>query len=211
MGTDLTLKTSIDKVGAKMGFTSMKLVLTNDPEVVVAEGKHIKYLPIGNWVIDNIFLHPSIWPLVVNNLLYEDGTNFFEKAGLSKPFVQQIPFDEKANVFKAINLAPPTQPVMSTRVTQAFCNPMRSMHGGAVAMTAEIACQNARPANLAPGSVVTDLSVVYYSALVGDITVEAKPDKHDPLVSGGIVRRSKSTRPAVEFTARWGVVQSVSS
>jgi len=211
VGTDLTLKTSIDKVGAKMGFTSMKLVLTKDPEVVVAVGRHVKYLPIGNWLIDNIILHPSIWPLLVNNLLYEDGTNFFEKTGLVKPFVQQIPFEEKANVFKAMNFAPSSQPVMSTRVTQAFCNPMRSMHGGAVAMSAELACQNARPAGAAPGSVVTDLSVVYYSALVGDITVEAKPDEHDPFVSGGILRRSKSTQAAAQFTARWGNVKPASS
>lgn len=209
-GTDLTLNCKIDKIGKVMGFTSMQLVLTKSPHTVVAVGTHIKYLPLGSWIMDWLVMQPAVLKPMITYGLFHDGTSIFSRMGLVKPFIKKILFDPRQNAFMALGLCATSESAgamssMTTKVHQALCNPLSSMHGGAVGMAAEFAsqCKTARPDDVDPEAIVTEIDITYLSALTGEIIVEASPD-NDAGVTRGVVRKSNSSNPAAQFSLKWG-------
>ena len=205
-GTNLTLNCFIDKIGKTMGFTSMELVLTDSPLTLVARGTHIKFLPLGSWLMDSVVLQPAVLGPLINYGLYDDGSNIFTRLGLAAPFVKKITYDPTASAYETLGLTPiaGSSGAMQTKVHQALCNPMSSMHGGAVAMAAEYTSATcAKPSGTESGEVGVEMQLTYLSALTKDIVVEATADPQTA-TTRGLLRRAQQSQPAVTFAIRFG-------
>ena len=205
-GTNLTLNCFIDKIGKTMGFTSMELVLTDHPMTVVARGKHIKFLPLGSWLMDSVVMQPAVLGPLINYGLYDDGSSIFTRLGLAAPFVKKINYDPSttASAYETLGLTPiaGSSGAMQTKVHQALCNPMSSMHGGAVAMAAEYTSFTSAKTT-GSAEVGVEMQLTYLSALTKDIVVEATADPQTA-TTRGLLRRAQQSQPAVTFALRYG-------
>lgn len=198
-GSDLTLRCIIDKLGKSMGFVTMEMVDTAS-STVVATGKHVKFMPTGNFWVD-LLSRPFLLAPLIQYGLYEDGSTIFHRLGLLKPGKpkEYTCGEGPAAAYEYLGLSPATN---TLRVHGLISNPLGSMHGGAVGMTAEWAALQSADgkAKAAAGQAVTSISATYLSALTGDVAADVAPG------AGAVVMRRASgfTAPCSQFTMQWG-------
>lgn len=203
VGTDLTLRCTVDKLGKSMGFVTMEMV-DSASSAVVATGKHVKFMPTGNYWVD-LLSRPFLLAPLIKHCLYDDGSTLFHRLGLLKPSrpKEYNCGEGPAAVYDYLGLAPADN-TLKLKVHGLISNPLGSMHGGAVGMAAEWAALQSPDgkAKTGMGQVVTSISATYLSALTGEAAFDAAPGA--ALV---VARKMQgSAAPCSQFVMAWGAL-----
>jgi acyl-coenzyme A thioesterase 13 len=199
-GETLTLEVNYDKLGRTIAFASM--VMKNEANVIVASGRHVKYLPIS-WFYDNVLAHPCIFQ-ILTSALYDDENNC-PTTWIGMPIFRSmlksdVAFDIKSdkssqisgNIFDSINFDGNLQP--NFKVRRNLCNPFGMLHGGAAAIATESAIRQKRI-----GHRVLQLDLSFFSSIaVGRGVNVVLDDSSEKDLDGSLVSGEKV---AVKFSA----------
>lgn len=122
-GEELTVDCLYDKIGQNVAFTTM--VMKDSCNEVVAQGSHVKFLPIS-WLYDNVLSSSLVFPWLSRALCSVSGPTWagrqllalFDKSGAEDTPVS-------GSVFRQIQASLPAM-----QVRRNHCNPFSMLHGG---------------------------------------------------------------------------------